>query len=47
MGNPAYEQYRTDGMSAPECQEAFQLARDTRCIKRYGRRFLRPLDGLS
>jgi len=42
-----YEQYRTDSMSDPECQEAFELARRTRCIKRYERRFLRPLDGVS
>ncbi|CAM5602142.1 NIPSNAP family protein [Streptomyces cyaneofuscatus] len=41
----AYEQYRSDSMSDPECQEAFALARETRCIKRYERRFLRPLDG--
>lgn len=43
----AYERYRTDSMDDPECQDAFALARDTRCIKRYERRFLRPLDGLS
>lgn len=43
----AYEQYRSDSMSDPECQRAFELARETRCIKRYERRFLRPLDGLS
>jgi hypothetical protein len=46
MGNvsllAAYERYRTDSMSDPECREAFQLARDTRCINRYERRFLRP-----
>ena len=43
----AYERYRTDSVSDPECQEAFELARRTRCIKRYERRFLRPLDGGS
>lgn len=43
----AYEQYRTDSMSDPECREAFELARETRCIRRYERRFLRPLDGVS
>ncbi|WP_217182415.1 NIPSNAP family protein [Streptomyces sp. AC495_CC817] len=43
----AYEQYRTDSMSDPECREAFRLARDTRCIRRYERRFLRPLDAVS
>ncbi|MFF3625317.1 NIPSNAP family protein [Streptomyces sp. NPDC002467] len=39
-----YEQYRADSASDPECQEAFELARRTRCIRRYERRFLRPLD---
>lgn len=43
----AYEQYRTDSMTDPECQDAFELARSTRCIKRYERRFLRPLDVTS
>ncbi|WP_424920632.1 NIPSNAP family protein, partial [Streptomyces sp. wa13] len=43
----AYEQYRSDSMSDSECQQAFDLARETRCIKRYERRFLRPLDDLS
>jgi hypothetical protein len=43
----AYEQYRTDSASDPECQEAFELARATRCIKRYERRFLRPLEDVS
>lgn len=40
----AYEQYRTDSTRDPECQAAFELARRTRCIRRYERRFLRPLD---
>ncbi|WP_415951580.1 NIPSNAP family protein [Streptomyces sp. KLOTTS4A1] len=39
----AYERYRTDSMADPECQEAFELARRTNCIRRYERRFLRPL----
>ncbi|MFE2322988.1 NIPSNAP family protein [Streptomyces sp. NPDC059385] len=39
-----YEQYRADSARDPECQEAFELARRTRCIRRYERRFLRPLD---
>ncbi len=34
-------------MTDPECQDAFELARSTRCIKRYERRFLRPLDVTS
>ncbi|GHJ43317.1 NIPSNAP family containing protein [Catellatospora sp. TT07R-123] len=38
-----YEQYRTGSMTDPECQEAFELARTTQCIRRYERRFLRPL----
>jgi hypothetical protein len=42
-----YEQYRTESMTDPECQAAFELARSTRCIKRYERRFLRPLDARS
>ena len=46
-GFAAYEQYRTDSMSDPECQEAIKLARDTGCIKRYERRFLRPLDSAT
>ncbi|GGY80296.1 NIPSNAP family protein [Streptomyces nitrosporeus] len=41
----AYERYRTDSATDPECQEAFELARTTGCIRRYERRFLRPLDG--
>ncbi|WP_327359119.1 NIPSNAP family protein [Streptomyces sp. NBC_01304] len=40
----SYERYRTDSMADPECQAAFELARRTKCIKRYERRFLRPLD---
>lgn len=39
-----YEKYRRESMSDLECQEAFELARTTRCIRRYERRFLRPLD---
>ncbi|MFF3503333.1 NIPSNAP family protein [Streptomyces sp. NPDC003247] len=40
----AYEQYRQASARDPECQEAFDLARRTKCIRRYERRFLRPLD---
>lgn len=43
----AYERYRADSMTDPECQDAVELARSTRCIKRYERRFLRPLDVTS
>ncbi|MET0784595.1 MAG: NIPSNAP family protein [Leifsonia flava] len=38
-----YEVYRTASMTDPECQEAWQLARDTQCIRRYERRFLTPV----
>lgn len=38
-----YERYREAAATDPECQEAFQLARDTGCIRRYERRFLTPL----
>ena len=39
-----YEKYRTDSFVDPECQEALELARTTACIRRYERRFLRPLE---
>jgi hypothetical protein len=38
-----YERYREASASDPECQEAFQFARDTGCIRRYERRFLTPV----
>ncbi|MFF1574469.1 NIPSNAP family protein [Leifsonia sp. NPDC058292] len=38
-----YEQYRAAAAVDPECIEAFQFARETRCIRRYERRFLTPL----
>ena len=38
-----YEAYRTASKTDPECLEAFQLARDTQCIRRYERRFLTPV----
>ncbi|MCX4966587.1 NIPSNAP family protein [Streptomyces sp. NBC_00654] len=38
-----YEKYRIASASDPECQEAFELARTSACIRRYERRFLRPL----
>ncbi|MCZ4119820.1 NIPSNAP family protein [Streptomyces sp. H39-S7] len=44
-GFAEYEQYRKDSLTDPEGQETMQLARSTGCIKRYERRFLRPLDG--
>ena len=39
----AYEQYRTDSAHDLECQDTIELARRTGCIRRYERRFLRPL----
>jgi hypothetical protein len=39
-----YEQYRTDSMADAEGKEAMELARRTQCIRRYERRFLRPLE---
>ncbi|WP_349865933.1 NIPSNAP family protein [Leifsonia sp. WHRI 6310E] len=38
-----YERYRETSATDPECQEAFQFARDTGCIRRYERRFLTPV----
>ena len=38
-----YESYRTASRSDPECQQAFQYARDTGCIRRYERRFQTPV----
>ncbi|MGW8887495.1 NIPSNAP family protein [Streptomyces sp. NPDC055749] len=43
-GFAEYEKYRKDSVTDPECQAAFELARRTQCIRRYERRFLRPLD---
>ena len=39
----AYEQYRADSAHDGDCQDAIQFARRTQCIRRYERRFLRPL----
>ena len=38
-----YEVYRNASKTDPECQEAFELARRTGCIRRYERRFLSPV----
>lgn len=43
-GFAEYEVYRNASAKDPECQAAIELARTTACIKRYERRFLRPLD---
>ena len=39
----AYEQYREAAVDDPECIEAYEFAAETRCIRRYERRFLTPL----
>ncbi len=38
-----YEQYRTDSMADEGCQQAYAYARETQCIQRYDRHFLRPI----
>ncbi len=38
-----YEIYRKDSMDDPECQAAYQLAEDTKCIISYERSFMRPV----
>ncbi|MEM9658182.1 MAG: NIPSNAP family protein [Planctomycetota bacterium] len=39
-----YEQYRARSMSDPECMAAYEFAERTRCIIRYERHFLRPIE---
>ena len=39
----AYEQYRKDSESDPECQAAFALATEQRFILSYERSFMRPV----
>ena len=39
----AYEEYRTAATVDPECLEAYRFATETKCIRRYERRFLSPL----
>jgi len=39
-----YEVYRVESLTDSECQKAYQFAKDTDCIKRYDRHFLRPLE---
>lgn len=39
----AYETYRQDSQSDPECQHAYAFAEETMCIRRYDRQFLRPV----
>ncbi|MGC5221807.1 NIPSNAP family protein [Micromonospora sp. DT81.3] len=38
-----YEQYRLRAATDPECMEAYRFAAETRCIRRYERRFVSPL----
>ena len=38
-----YEIYRVESMKDKECQAAYALAEETKCIRRYDRQFLRPI----
>jgi hypothetical protein len=38
-----YEQYRIAAASDPECAEVYAFAQETKCIRRYERRFLTPV----
>jgi NIPSNAP len=38
-----YEEYRMRIQEDAECQEAFQYARDTRCIVSFERSFMKPI----
>lgn len=38
-----YETYRTDSMKDPECQTAYKLAENSKCIISYERNFMRPV----
>lgn len=37
----SYETYRTESFKDPDCLAAFAFAKETRCIRRYERSFLR------
>lgn len=39
----SYEQYRTASFADPECLAAVEYARETKCVRRYERRFLTPV----
>ena len=43
----AYEQYRRESMNDPDCQSAYEFAQRTKCIIRYERQFLRPVETSS
>ena len=38
-----YEQYRNNALQDPECQMAFNFAKETKCFLSYERTFFRPL----
>ncbi|KRE21572.1 NIPSNAP family protein [Agromyces sp. Soil535] len=38
-----YERYRLAAVDDPECLEAYRFAAETKCIRRYERRFLSPV----
>jgi hypothetical protein len=38
-----YEKYRKDSQQDPACQEAYEFARQTKCIASYERSFMRPV----
>ncbi len=40
----AYEDYRRRSRDDPECRAAYAFAEETRCIVRYERSFLRPVE---
>jgi len=39
----AYEEYRVRAAADPECQAAIRYSKETRCIRRFDRSFLRPV----
>ncbi|WP_022873862.1 NIPSNAP family protein [Nesterenkonia alba] len=41
----AYEQYRKDAAEDAECVEAYGFSQETKCIRRYERRFVTPMFG--
>lgn len=42
----AYEDYRLKSATDEECKQAIAFAETTKCIRRYDRQFLRPLDNI-
>ncbi|MGR0221746.1 NIPSNAP family protein [Agromyces sp. ZXT2-6] len=38
-----YERYRVEAADDPECLDAYRFATETKCIRRYERRFLSPV----